>query len=333
MKNSPLVSVVMPAFNRAKFIGEAMESIRKQTFSNWELLIVDDGSTDETFDIVTRVEQADERLRVIRLGQNSGVSCALNIGFRESRGQFIARLDSDDRASVDRIAAQLHAFEQSDRLVAVGSHVRQFGEVPEGIVPFPLSDAEAKAMLITASNALIGGSIMVRRAFIERQQIVFDESLPVAEDLDYLVSIMERNGVIGNVDAPLIDYRVYAQNTSNLHGALFAPCVLKIRLRLLALWFPMLHQGDRDLVARMFCQPFVPDIDVLLETCRSVGRMLAVEPVSYGQDIELVRQFIAVFLQKMAIFYRDRQLYNRFHFEEVRRELSGLTLDALDVVC
>lgn len=332
MIRTPLVSVVMPAFNRAEFIGEAIESIQRQTLTNLELLVVDDGSTDETFSIATRAAQCDERLRVIRLEQNGGISRALNVGFRESRGLFIARLDSDDRAAPERIATQLDAFEQSDRLVAVGSHVRLFGEVPEEIVRYPLGDAEIKANLIAACNTISGGLAMVRRTFTDQHQIVFNENLRVAEDLDYLISIMEKGGLLGNVDSALVDYRVYARNTTNLHGASFLPCVQQVRQRLLALWFPMLSEEDRELLSHMFCEPFPPHIDALLRTSRAVERMIELEPVNYGQNFEGVRQFALASLRKMGLVYRDHGLFNRFHLETISAFLSGATLDALKII-
>lgn len=208
----PLVSVVIPAYNREAFIGEAIRSILQQTFRDLELLVVDDGSTDGTRAVAYRAAREDHRFRFIRRERNGGVSCALNTGFQASRGKFIARLDSDDRATRDRIAAQLHAFSEQERLVAMGSHVFQFGGVPEQLVKFPLSDRDIKAHLITAANHISGGSIMVRRSFIDEHKIRFDERLTVAEDYDYIVSIMEHGGVTINIDAPLIDYR-YMERT------------------------------------------------------------------------------------------------------------------------
>lgn len=172
----PVVSVVIPAYNRAKFIGEAVESILRQTFPQIELIVVDDGSTDETGRVALDAARWDPRVRIVRLERNRGVSGALNVGFRTSRGKFIARLDSDDVAVPERITMQLNALHASDRLVAVGSHMEQFGEVPHQLIRFPLSDSRIKAHLVAAANHLSGGTMMVRRDFVERHGISFDET-------------------------------------------------------------------------------------------------------------------------------------------------------------
>ncbi|CUH39461.1 GDP-mannose:glycolipid 4-beta-D-mannosyltransferase precursor [Jannaschia seosinensis] len=92
------VSVVMPVFNRADSVREAIDSVRAQTYANWELLVVDDGSSDDSVDVVSQLieETGDDRIRLIRLPENSGVSAARNAGLREAGGEIIAYLDSDN---------------------------------------------------------------------------------------------------------------------------------------------------------------------------------------------------------------------------------------------
>ncbi|WP_126880033.1 glycosyltransferase family 2 protein [Paraburkholderia kururiensis] len=328
----PLVSVVIPAYNREAFIGEAIRSILQQTFRDLELLVVDDGSTDGTRAVAYRAAREDHRFRFIRRERNGGVSCALNTGFQASRGKFIARLDSDDRATRDRIAAQLHAFSEQERLVAMGSHVFQFGGVPEQLVKFPLSDRDIKAHLITAANHISGGSIMVRRSFIDEHKIRFDERLTVAEDYDYIVSIMEHGGVTINIDAPLIDYRVYGENTSNSRAQQFPPSVQRVRKRLLAIWYPTFSEEEIDHVLDMFCHRPPSHAPNLLRTCCVVDRMISAEPVNYGQDFDIVRHCLAKFLQDMAMKYRDCGLYGRSHFETISAFASPLVVMAMGIL-
>ena len=108
---APLVSVVMPARNAAAFLREAIDSILTQTWRELELIVVDDGSTDDTRAIAEELGAADGRLRVISPGgsQNakSGLVAALNRGFSEARGDLVARMDADDLAYPDRIAQQV----------------------------------------------------------------------------------------------------------------------------------------------------------------------------------------------------------------------------------
>lgn len=95
-RKSPLVSVVMPSYNAEKFIVEAITSVINQTYSHWELIVVDDCSTDGTQEIVKSYIEKDSRIRLIAKKKNSGVANTRNIGINEAKGQFIALLDSDD---------------------------------------------------------------------------------------------------------------------------------------------------------------------------------------------------------------------------------------------
>ena len=94
--SSPLVTVVTPAYNLAKYIGEAVDSVLRQTFHDFEYLVIDDGSVDETAGIVKAHAGDDSRLRLVE-GENRGPSAARNAGIREARGEYIAFLDGDDR--------------------------------------------------------------------------------------------------------------------------------------------------------------------------------------------------------------------------------------------
>lgn len=106
---SPLVSIIIPTFNRAHLIGETLDSVLKQTYQNWECIIIDDGSTDSTIDSVTNFINVDNRFRfLIRpINRKKGASTCRNIGLETAAGSFIQFLDSDDIISPDKIAEQM----------------------------------------------------------------------------------------------------------------------------------------------------------------------------------------------------------------------------------
>lgn len=109
----PLVSVIMPAYNAEKYIEEAIRSVLSQTYTNWKLLILDDGSTDRTAELAERFANADTRIRLLRNPQNMGVAQTRNRGFDMANGDWAALLDSDDVWHSDKLEKQLATAERS----------------------------------------------------------------------------------------------------------------------------------------------------------------------------------------------------------------------------
>lgn len=108
---SPAVSVIIPSYNRAHMLGTAINSVLAQVFQDWELIVVDDGSTDNTEEVVHAF--GDERIRYIRQGRNSGASAARNRCLAVSRGRYVAFLDSDDEWFPEKLTRQMAVFRQS----------------------------------------------------------------------------------------------------------------------------------------------------------------------------------------------------------------------------
>ncbi|MGF9965821.1 glycosyltransferase family 2 protein [Bacillus rhizoplanae] len=92
----PCVSVITPSYNSARFITETIQSVQQQTYEQWEMIIIDDGSTDDSVSIITEYIKNDSRIRLLSLKQNVGIAAARNIGLKEARGKYVAFLDSDD---------------------------------------------------------------------------------------------------------------------------------------------------------------------------------------------------------------------------------------------
>jgi len=208
---NPVVSVIIPAYNAAPYISEAIASVQSQTLTDWELIVIDDGSSDHTASIACAAAAKDARVHVIRLEKNQGISAACNSGIAASRGEFIARLDADDMSKPERLASQVAAFRENDKLVAAGGHALLFGDA-QGIAHCRLEDANIKSHLLSAVNNLCGNTLMVRRDFIEKHKIIYDENLKSAEDIDYVIAIMAAGGMLLNIDEIIIDHRVHASS-------------------------------------------------------------------------------------------------------------------------
>lgn len=121
--NNILVSIVMPTFNRANTLGSAIKSVLKQNYSNWELLVIDNGSTDNTKEVVEQFAENDERIKYsnVQKSNNPGISDYLNYGIKLAKGKYIARLDDDDEWYIpDKLVKQVNFMEDNGNYVLVG---------------------------------------------------------------------------------------------------------------------------------------------------------------------------------------------------------------------
>lgn len=188
----PLVTIVMPVFNRAGFIIRAIDSIRNQTYRNWELIIINDGSTDATGDIINQYAQKEPRISIIKLEKNTGVSHARNVGLEKSRGKFIAFLDSDDVYHADKIRQQAHALESLDEkigLIYTGVTIRDlYGNTRTRHAHI---SGDVSQLLHRMNPIGTPSRAMIRRTCIESCGM-FDESLPAFEDRDLWFRIAQK---------------------------------------------------------------------------------------------------------------------------------------------
>ena len=120
-----MISVIMPAYNSENYVSEAIESVCKQSFADWELLIVNDGSTDHTPEIIEKYAQKDSRIKVFHR-KNEGVSMARNFALNQVRGEYVTFTDSDDVYHSDRLKKLLQVFEQHKKYDVVFSRYREF---------------------------------------------------------------------------------------------------------------------------------------------------------------------------------------------------------------
>ncbi len=203
----PLVSVVIPNFNYGRFLSRALESVFAQTYSELEVLVVDDGSTDESLDVLRRYE---ERIRSISQ-RNQGVSRARNLGIRESRGELLAFLDSDDWWLEEKLAKEVDLLESGGfgmvytglRFVSEDGAVR--GETTDGLSGRVLKEL---ALLEKPGIPASGSSALIRRECFDVVGL-FDPALSTSADWDLWRRIACRYA-IGMVREPLTSYRLHA---------------------------------------------------------------------------------------------------------------------------
>src|SRR6266581_343390 len=192
--DAPTVSVIMPAYNVAGFIGMALESVFAQTFTDFEVIVVNDGSPD-----TERLERELEphRGRILYIKQeNGGVSAARNAGIRAARGTFVAHLDPDDLWEPDYLAEQLAALAHDPSIDALYPDALIFGDAPEAgcrFMDWCPSDGEVTIESLFKSRCHVMYSITARRETLLRIGL-FDEDLRCAEDFDLWLRVLKSGG-------------------------------------------------------------------------------------------------------------------------------------------
>jgi glycosyltransferase involved in cell wall biosynthesis len=209
----PEVSVVIPAHNAARWLGETLDSVRAQSFTDWECIVVDDGSTDGTRALVAR--HADEpRIRYL-FQEKQERAAARNRGIAASSGPLVAFLDADDRWCPEKLAAQVSALRAAPAAGLCYTHAR-FVDVDGRPLPFrkpPRTIAGLVFPELMRGNVLVIASVVVRRACLDAVG-AFDASLPVygCEDWDLWLRLARRYPVVA-VDEELVLYRRHPGNT------------------------------------------------------------------------------------------------------------------------
>jgi len=209
----PFVSVVVATYNQAHWLGETIESVRAQTFADWELVVVDDGSMDDTAEVVARFAR-DHRIRCLT-GAHAERAAARNSGIAVSTGELVAFLDADDTWHPEKLARQVAALvaaPEAGACYALARFVDGAGRpLPVRKPPRALSGLVFPQLV--RGNFVILASMMVRRRCLEAVG-VFDTTLPVfgCEDWDLWLRLARRYAVVA-VDEELVRYRVHDGNT------------------------------------------------------------------------------------------------------------------------
>ena len=220
--SGPLVSVVIPVYNGARFISRTLDSVLAQTHRTLEIVVVDDGSTDRTTDLVLERAAADPRVRLVHQ-ENSGVAAARNRGIRESQGPFIAPLDADDLWHPEKIERQLRRFEERPEAGLVYCWSIGIDE-HDAVLPYPPAPAayEGDVLAAVLFQDFIGNASvpLIRRGCLEAVG-GYDESLRAAgaegcEDRKLLLDLAERYDFY-LVPLFLVGYRQLPQSMSRDH--------------------------------------------------------------------------------------------------------------------
>lgn len=209
MKSSPIVSVLLPVHNGQAFVGDAIDSILTQSFKEFELLVLNDGSTDTTIKVCRKFN--DSRIRIVSSEKKIGLVETLNCGISFARGQLIARLDSDDIAVNTRLEKQVDFLNSHPDHGLIGSWMRTIGDRKE-LRKFPTSDEDIQVAMLFG-NPFGHPSVMFRKNWDRGSPGHYSANFTYAEDYEYWTRLASQ-WKCANLAEPLTLYRIHAHQAT-----------------------------------------------------------------------------------------------------------------------
>ena len=228
-KTQPLISVIIPVYNGNGYLPAALLSILNQTYKNLEIIVIDDGSTDNSYEIMKNFAKEDKRLRIFKNPKNLNISHTLNRGIKLAKGQYLARMDADDVALPHRLEKQIKYLLDHPEVVIVGGQCQTIditGKVI-GRKHFPRTDKQIRDALYT-TNPIQHPTAVINRALLPKNFTWYNAVLPPAEDYD-LFFRLGSYGQYHNLKSMVLQYRQYLGSSTFKNPVKTFSATLKVR--------------------------------------------------------------------------------------------------------
>ena len=206
--STPIVSILLPIYNSEKYVSKAIKSILAQSFQDFELLLINDGSTDKSIEIMRSFN--DSRIRIIDNGKNRGIVYSLNSGINNSKGIYLARMDADDISLKDRILIQVNYLNKNPEIDILGSNYELFG-AENHTTNLNITPDKIKTSIFF-DNQLCHPSIIMRKSSIIKNQLIYNKNFFINQDWVLWFDALNKNLKIANLPNVLIKYRLEGQN-------------------------------------------------------------------------------------------------------------------------
>ena len=204
------ISVCMPCYNAAQYIGECIDSVLNQSFADFEFVIVDDGSTDQTVQIIKGY--SDSRIRLIE--HEHDFIHSLNTSIRLAEGKYIARMDSDDIMMPDRLLIQYNYLEHHPHIDLLGGGFETFGKVQRFYYPPVKADCITMEEMLE-TNLIAHPTVMIRKEAFSKIPVLYEENYRYAEDYKLWMTMLSYGLKLDNLPDILLKYRTsHSQNTT-----------------------------------------------------------------------------------------------------------------------
>jgi glycosyltransferase involved in cell wall biosynthesis len=250
MKPKVLISVIMPCYNCERYVGAAIESILTQSFQDFELIIINDGSTDNSHDEI--IKRRNDRIRYIPLEKNVGNYPARNAGIMQAKGKYISVMDADDIAYKERLEIQYNYLEQHPKVGAIGGQgqfMNASGEL-SGKMTNPVVPYKQLRTFLLMNNFIAHPTLMVRSSFLHRYNLFYNENYRYASDFEFISRCSALFPVM-NIDQELIKYRLHQEQISSKHFAMQVQYADLIRLNQLKSNNFQITAGEEEIYLRL----------------------------------------------------------------------------------
>lgn len=205
MGNKPKISILLPVYNGEKYLNESISSILNQSFQNFELIVIDDCSTDKSVDVIK--SHNDSRIVFLRNSINSRTAHSLNRGIDIAKGKYIARMDQDDIASPTRLEEQYHFMEANPEVGICGTQIMPFGiGINSSTSKYPLSDSGIRLMQLY-KPPFAHPTVMMRKAVLNKNKLRYRENF-IAEDYSLWSKLLQVTKA-SNLSSALLRYRIH----------------------------------------------------------------------------------------------------------------------------
>lgn len=213
----PLVSIILPAYNCEKYIAASVASMLQQVYDNFELIVVNDGSADNTLNILSAI--SDQRLKILNNDGNKGLIYSLNRAIDEAKGEFIARMDADDLATNDRIEKQVHWLLHHPETAAVATCIRIIdengNEKGDWLLDRQTVTASAIRNTMPKENCVAHPTMMIRASVLK--QYKYSEEQKNIEDYDLWLRMLADGLIIDKIPQPLLYYREHSSSVTSIY--------------------------------------------------------------------------------------------------------------------
>ena len=248
---NPYITVVMPAFNAELYIKDSIESILNQSFTDFEFIIINDGSTDSTAQIIQTYKKKDNRIKIFQNQENKGLVYSLNNGLKMAKGKYIARMDADDISISHRFERQVSFMDSNPHIGVSSAWLKTIGDKKEKVWKSPISHDEIMARLVFR-NCIWHPVSIIRRDIIDLNHIRYNQDYLRAQDY-HLWSRLIKITRTANIPEVLLHYRIHekqqtkkSKDIKNIREELLSP-LLKRQLK------PI----EKEKHSKLFCEKAV----------------------------------------------------------------------------